>query len=97
MAWPTGAANKRRHGVPHAIRKRILERDQHTCQLCGGKRCHNRNLEIDHINGLDDNDANLRAVGARPCHLERTTQQSQQARGVGASRRRPQAAHPGMK
>jgi hypothetical protein len=51
------------------LRRRVLNRDGHRCQICGGPA-----NEIDHIRpvmlGGADTDANLRAV-CRPCNLRK--------------------------
>jgi hypothetical protein len=48
-----------------AQREAIFIRDEHVCQLCGGKA-----TEIDHINGSSSDPSNLRAV-CKPCNMGR--------------------------
>lgn len=62
---------------------RIKKRDNYTCQKCGGTRCGNLKLEINHIGSKHDHsDKNLETLGARPCHLEDTLKRAQQARAT---------------
>lgn len=46
------------------LRQYIMERDNHTCQLCGAPAA-----EIDHIASSSDDPSNLRAL-CKPCNLE---------------------------
>lgn len=94
MAW-----NPTRVSLPAATRRRILERDEHICRACGGARCGNRDLEVDHVvpvaEGGTDHDDNLQALGAWPCHREK----SDEERRRGLARRDPRRAksrHPGL-
>jgi 5-methylcytosine-specific restriction endonuclease McrA len=65
-------------------RRRILERDGHTCRACLGVRCGNRQLEVDHVvNNDDHSDANLRTIGHDPCHIEKTRAESRAGRAQG--------------
>lgn len=76
-----------------ARRRRVLDRDQHQCQL-RGPRCAGEATDVDHIGDRDDHsDANLRSA-CGPCHDSRT---GQQARAVQGFRRRPPAKHPGLR
>jgi len=72
-----------RQPIPKATRKRILQRDDYRCQLCQGTRCGNHPLHVDHrvpvAEGGTHDDTNLWALGAYPCHAEKT--RAEQARG----------------
>lgn len=92
--------SRNRQPLPAATRDRVLRRDQWTCQACGGTRCHNNNLEIDHIIGLAEggtnNDANLQTLGAWPCHSEKTRAETARGRARKAQKR-PAPPHPGFR
>lgn len=87
MAW-----SNHKH-VPANVRKRIIERDQETCQHCGAQGV---SLEVDHIsntrNALYDSDANLQAL-CRSCHHRKTTTETQKGR----NKRKSLGLHPGDK
>lgn len=78
------------------IRRRILERDRHTCQQCGAHATH-----VDHILGAasngGDQDDNLQAL-CRRCHLSKT---GREARSVTLARsaraKRKPERHPGLR
>lgn len=79
-AWRNGNPT---HVKPH-IRKKILTRDNHTCQRCGGV-----GVEVDHINntrgpGYDDLD-NLQALCVS-CHKAKTQREAQAGRAARVAR-----------
>lgn len=88
--------NNPRH-VAASTRRRILTRDQHTCQACGATEVA---LEVDHINntrGPDYNhDTNLQTL-CMVCHQAKTQHEAAAARAHKQTklRRRPQP-HPGL-
>lgn len=62
------------------IRQQVLRRDHHTCQHCHGLRCHNVDLEVDHITPGDNHHmSNLQTLG-RSCHLAKTLTEAANAR-----------------
>lgn len=88
-----------RQPIPSAQRRRILERDDHTCQMCHGRLCGNQALQIDHrvpiAEGGTNADPNLQVLGAYPCHKAK----SEGERRRGLTRRsghRPPERHPGL-
>lgn len=92
MAW--AKESRRRKELPAnwaALRRRVLERDNHTCVLCGKKATH-----VDHIKrGGDHSSLNLRAL-CQTCHMART------GRDGGRTQRKPKPStkrlaeqHPG--
>ena len=60
--------------------RRILERDEYTCQVCGQTSAH---LEVDHITPLHlggaESDENRQAICV-PCHLKKSAEE-ERARG----------------
>lgn len=99
MPWST---SDRRHRLPpdwDTIRRRILHRDHHTCTACGGTRCGNRNLQVDHIAPGDDHrDTNLTTLGDDPCHRQKSAAEGNDAQAARrAQRRRPAEPHPGAR
>ncbi|MCD0450780.1 HNH endonuclease [Actinocorallia sp. API 0066] len=79
-----------------SVRKMVLTRDAHTCQI-QGPRCTTGATEVDHIGRADDHRAeNLRAV-CRTCHASKTGKDAAKARGPRPSRARPrEQGHPGL-
>lgn len=79
--------------VPPATKRRILKRDNNTCQRCGAQGV---TLEINHRNNTRgfgySNDDNLEAL-CRPCHATQTRRETQE----GQRKRRAQGMHPGDK
>ena len=89
-----------RHPLPATTRRRILERDNHTCQQCHGTQCGNLDLRVDHIipiaEGGTDADENLQTLGQTPCHDNKT--RNEIARGKQRrSTNRPKPTHPGLR
>lgn len=86
--------------VPTTTRRRILNRDAHTCTNCGHHDPTASNLEIDHIDnrrgptyGLD---ANLQTL-CRQCHRTKTQKETKRGKERKRARRHlPQAPHPGL-
>lgn len=76
MAYETS----KRSPVPTQLRKRILSRDNHTCQKCGVHRSDNVRLEVDHITpvaeGGTDAEENLQVLCSR-CHRRKTRSEIQ--------------------
>lgn len=92
MAW----TNRTKH-VPTTTRKRILNRDSHTCQNCGTT---TGPLEVDHINNTRgpgyNNDHNLQTL-CTTCHTTKTRTEQQAGLQRRAARRRlPATPHPGL-
>ena len=86
--------------VPTLTRRRILHRDNHTCQHCGHYNPTGAGLEIDHRdNTRDDNydaDKNLQVLCA-PCHRRKTLRETKQGHQARAARGRyPTERHPGL-
>lgn len=76
-------------------RVRVLQRDRYTCRACGGERCGNRDLEVDHTDrNAGDGYDNLQTLGADPCHREKTQREALAAR---TPTRRPAERHPGLR
>ena len=72
------AGSTRRARLPNDWRKRrraVLTRDAFTCQACGGARCGNQRLEVDHITRGDDHSlANPQTLG-HLCHSRKTSKE----------------------
>ena len=94
MAWPTGT--NRPHVSP-STRRRILKRDDYTCQHCGAI---DTPLEVDHIDNTRgfgyDEDNNMQALCVA-CHKRKTQQEAATARATRRARRKlPTGQHPGL-
>lgn len=78
-----------------SIRRAILDRDGHACQL-RGPRCTGNATEVDHIgSNLNHDPANLRAA-CQPCHAQRSATQGHDAmRSRRAKALHPREKHPG--
>lgn len=74
-----------------SIKKRILERDQRRCYVCGGPA-----TEVDHLvnvaAGGTHDDTNLAAICV-PCHRHKTQQEARAAR---VTQKRASERHPGL-
>lgn len=98
MAWGTGARDRTGTAEHRARRKRVLERDEHQCQIrrpgCLGE----ANI-LDHIipfaRGGADSDANSQST-CQPCHDWKTQQEAAEGRAL-RGRRRPAKPHPGLR
>ncbi|MBV9535751.1 MAG: HNH endonuclease [Solirubrobacterales bacterium] len=70
---------RHRRVIPDRLRREILDRDGHTCQLCGAPA-----TDVDHVvplaAGGDDHPSNLASL-CRSCHRRKTGQQAARARG----------------
>lgn len=75
--------------------KRIIRRDNGICHVCGKPGAN----QADHITPLaeggTEDDHNLAAIHARPCHLRKTLAEAARGRAR-KSRRRPPEQHPGL-
>lgn len=94
------AGSTRRARLPAnwpTIRRAVLERDGHVCQLAYPGACIHTATEVDHIHGDDNHDPSaLRAV-CTPCHQARSSSQGGRAAAAArASRRRVPERHPGL-
>lgn len=97
--------SRRRQELPpnwDALRKRILGRDDHSCQwdLGGGQKCGREAREVDHIRrGSDHSESNLRAL-CHWHHLRKSGGEGAQAtaaqRRVNAQKFRRTEEHPGL-
>lgn len=91
------STSRRRSPLPpdwHRIRSRILERDNHTCQLrihCAGSPA----TEVHHTAGPDDHRAEVLIAACKPCHATTTGRDAARARAVKYGRRRAPEPHPG--
>jgi 5-methylcytosine-specific restriction endonuclease McrA len=90
-------SNARRDATPRgwaALRKRILQRDRHLCQIRYDGYCTGRATEVDHKQGRDNNHPSNLQAACTACNqrkniLTRPTPKR-------ASERRPPEAHPGL-
>ena len=91
-AWGRSKRSNRYGSAWQHLRKQILERDGHQCQLRLPDVCTGRASQVDHIisvaDGGSDEPGNLRSV-CRKCHARRTARQ-----GLEARRRRLMNASP---
>lgn len=92
MAWSTDPDRYR--GVPTATARRIRDRDDYTCQICGRP-----GYEVDHdqnvaAGGTDDDD-NLRVL-CTDCHKPKIQAEAAAGRAK-RSRLRPTQPHPGLR
>ncbi|GAA4685629.1 hypothetical protein GCM10023215_21070 [Pseudonocardia yuanmonensis] len=80
-----------------AIRRRILTRDRHRCQL-GYDGCLRKATQVDHKQAGDDHsDANLQGA-CEDCHAKKSAAEGVDARGrITSLRRRPATQHPGLR
>lgn len=91
------STSRRRSPLPpdwHRIRSRILERDNHTCQLrihCAGSPA----TEVHHTAGPDDHRDEVLIAACKPCHATTTGRDAARARAVKYGRRRAPEPHPG--
>lgn len=87
--------------VPTNTRRRILNRDNHTCQTCGHHDPTGTTLEIDHHDNTRgpnyNTDENLATLCTRD-HQAKTTRETQAGHRRRAARgRHPTEAHPGLR
>lgn len=86
--------------VPTATRRRILNRDAHTCTNCGHYDPTSATLEIDHINNQRGpnygQDNNLQTL-CRQCHRAKTQTETKRGKEQKRARRYlPRTPHPGL-
>jgi 5-methylcytosine-specific restriction endonuclease McrA len=78
------------------IRRRILRRDQGICYVCGKPGAN----QVDHIvpasRGGGDEDENLAAIHAYPCHAAKTAREANARNPRAVQRKRKAEAHPGI-
>lgn len=94
MAWSNTG-----HVQP-LTRRRILNRDNHTCTACGYHDPSGVGLEIDHRDNTRNNnyntDQNLQTL-CKPCHRRKTLRETKQGHQARATRgRHPTERHPGL-
>lgn len=91
-AWQGRKPAHERYGISGsaraALHKRILQRDGYRCYIDGLPGA----TEVDHIipvgeGGSRTDEANLAAIHAEPCHLEKTQREAARARARAAARR----------
>ncbi len=78
-AW---AGSDRRATLPRnwdTIRRRILERDGHRCQI-RDPGCTTLAVEVDHIGDRDDHRDQMLRAACSPCHAHRSAMQGVEAR-----------------
>lgn len=94
----TWYSSDRRNGLPKnwpALRKRILQRDNHRCQIRGPS-CLGTATDVDHVQrGNNHDESNLQSA-CSPCHKKKTSDESNARRKQlrEARYRRPER-HPG--
>jgi 5-methylcytosine-specific restriction protein A len=95
---PWDQVSRRRSELPAdwtIIRRDVLERDAHTCQL-RGERCTTTATECDHIGDRHDHSRNNLRAACHPCHAARTAAQGHQTmREQRAVAQHPRERHPG--
>ena len=94
----TGSWSGQRTSFPAATRRRVLDRDQHTCQLSGPD-CTGTATEADHVvpvaEGGTDDEGNGQAACAT-CHAVKTRQEIARGQARMPKRTRPPSPHPGL-
>lgn len=93
--WST----RTRESIPgwSTIRRRILERDNGVCHVCGGDGAD----EVDHVTpvaegGHPTDPANLGAIHSAPCHADKSKAERLRGSARRPSLRRPVERHPGL-
>ena len=99
MAWAKDAGRAAPGRLPanwKSLRRRVLARDYHSCQI-QGPRCQLLATEVDHIVPNEDHSmGNLRAV-CRVCHREKTKLEAAEGYRRALKRgKRPEEPHPGL-
>lgn len=96
QAW---VGSDRRATLPRnwdTIRRRILERDGHRCQI-RDPGCTTLATECDHIGERTDHRPEMLRAACQPCHSHRSAMQGVEARATVAERStRPTSTHPGL-
>lgn len=96
MTWTGSRADRGTWPPPGwaATRRRVLRTHNGICHVCGRP----GSDQVDHVQPLAEggshDDANLRPIHSRPCHLRKTAAES--ARGRTRKSRRPAEPHPGF-
>lgn len=62
--------------------RRILARDAHTCHVCGQPGANTVDHVIPQAHGGTEDDTNLAAIHATPCHTQKTQAESRKGRGL---------------
>jgi 5-methylcytosine-specific restriction protein A len=96
-----GSTNRQRLGArsgwdQRALARRVIERDQGICYLCGKPGADNADHVVNVAAGGANTEANMRAVHARPCHQRKTAAEAAAARTKRPTMRRPPEPHPGL-
>jgi hypothetical protein len=97
MPWST---SQRRRSLPRdwpKLRAQVKARAAGRCQAATHEPdCDGTGRECDHIDDRDDHALSNLQWLSTPCHKAKTRRESEQARGVGASRFRDRESHPGL-
>ncbi len=80
-----------------ATRRRILDRDQGVCWICGRPGADQVDHKVPLAQGGTEDDSNLGAVHGEPCHAVKTAREAAAARAKKYSTKRPPERHPGLK
>ncbi|GAA3223195.1 hypothetical protein GCM10010468_49520 [Actinocorallia longicatena] len=79
-----------------AIRRAVLARDQHACQI-RGPRCTGKATDVDHMGAADDHRPEVLQSACGTCHASKTGREAQAARAPQETRARPRPqGHPGL-
>lgn len=93
MTWQRQARSLSR-SQQQSLAARVIARDRGICYVCGLEGADESDHVISLAEGGADDEPNMAAIHARPCHLNKTQAESARARWK-TLRARPAERHPG--